>query len=72
MKISIVVKPNSKRPGVEKLPDGSYRVAVKSPPVDGKANEEVVEALARYFKVPKKNICIVHGAGGRKKWVEVG
>jgi hypothetical protein len=32
MKLQITVKPNSRKPGVEKISDGSYRVAVNDPP----------------------------------------
>lgn len=71
MRIEITVKPNSRRPGVEKLPDGTYRVAVNAPPREGRANEAVIEALAGYFDVPKSSIRIRMGSSGRKKVVEI-
>lgn len=46
MKLQITVKPNSRKPGVEKLPDGNFRVAVSAPPWEGRANEEVKEAYS--------------------------
>ena len=39
MKINIKVHARSKRESVVELPDGSYKVEVKAPPVDGAANE---------------------------------
>ncbi|MBI2082435.1 MAG: DUF167 domain-containing protein [Deltaproteobacteria bacterium] len=71
MKISITVKPNARKEGVEKCADGSYRVLVRAAPVEGKANEAVVETLADYFSVPKSAVLIVKGARGRKKLVEI-
>jgi uncharacterized protein (TIGR00251 family) len=71
MKISITVKPRCKKEKVERLPDGSYRVAVAAPPHEGKANEAVVEALAQFFGVAKSKIQIVKGTSGRKKIVEI-
>lgn len=71
MKISITVKTNAKRPGVEKQPDGSYRVAVKSPPTQGKANEEVIEILAKHFSLPKRSLRIKHGRTGKRKIMEI-
>jgi uncharacterized protein (TIGR00251 family) len=56
---------------VEKLPDGTYRVAVNAPPREGRANDEVIEALADHFGVRKADIRIVRGAFGRKKVVEI-
>ena len=71
MKLQITVKPNSRKPGVEKLPDGTYRVAVNAPPQEGRANEEVIEALADHFGVRKSDVRIVLGASGKKKVVEI-
>jgi uncharacterized protein len=71
MKLQITVKPNSRKPGVEKLPDGSYRVAVNAPPREGRANEEVIEALADFFGVRKSCVRIVLGSSGKKKVVEI-
>lgn len=71
MRLSITVKPNVRREGVELLPDGSYRVAVNVPPVEGKANGRVVKLLAKFFSVPPSTITILHGMQGRKKFVEI-
>jgi hypothetical protein len=40
MKKQVKVKPNSKNQSIEEAEDGSLTVHLKSPPVDGKANEE--------------------------------
>lgn len=71
MKIQVTVKPNVKREGVEKLPDGSYRVSVNAPPQEGRANKAVIELLAKFFKIPKSSITILRGQRGRKKLIEV-
>jgi uncharacterized protein (TIGR00251 family) len=52
--------------------DGSLTVQLKSPPVDGKANQELVELLAKELAVPKSCIRIKSGASSRNKRVEVG
>jgi len=65
------VVPRAKRPGVERMPDGSWRVAVSAPAEDGKANAAVIEALAREFDVPKGAVKIVRGLTGRLKEVEI-
>ena len=72
MKIQITVKPNARRPAVERLPDGSYRVAVNAPPVEGRANQAVIELIADYFNVPKSSVTLLRGMRGKKKVVEVG
>ncbi len=72
MKISVTVKPQARKTKVERLPDGSYRVAVSAPAHEGRANEAVIEVLADFFDVPKSRVEIVSGASGRKKIVEIG
>lgn len=71
MEIQVVVKPNSRRTGVEEVEPGIYRVSVNAPPQEGKANAAVIEALANHFGVPKSRVTILHGQKGRKKRVEI-
>ena len=71
MRINVKVKPRSKVKGVIRLPDGTYQVMVNAPPIEGKANEQVVEALAEHFDCPKRDITILKGSSGRLKIVEI-
>lgn len=71
MKIEVQVKPNARKENVEIVGGGVYRVSVNAPPQDGKANEAVIELLARYFNVRKTAITILRGHSGRRKLVEV-
>ncbi len=71
MKISVRVKPNSRRNLVVPQTDGSYLVSVNVPAVEGKANERLVEVLAEYFKKRKREISIVSGSGSRNKVVDI-
>ena len=71
MRISVRVKPNARKNEVEDLGEGKYRVSVTAPPVDGKANEKVVEILAEYFGKPKSAVTILRGESGREKVVEI-
>ncbi|AZZ38253.1 hypothetical protein CIK05_01375 [Bdellovibrio sp. qaytius] len=72
MKITVAVKPNSKKELVEQLADGSYMVRVNVPPVDGKANERVIELLSEYFRQPKSLIALVSGPKSKKKIFSIG
>ncbi len=67
----VKVKPNSKQQQITEEPDGSLTVRLKSPPVDGKANEELINLLADKFEVRKSAIVIKSGFASRNKWVEV-
>lgn len=71
MQKKIKVKPNSKQQKTEEQPDGSLTVHLKSPPVDGKANEELIKLLSEKFDVPKSHIKIKLGLSSRQKLVEI-
>lgn len=71
MKIKVKVKPNSKQQKIEKTADGSLIVRLKSPPIDGKANNELIELLAKQFKVSKSEITIYTGLSSKNKLIEI-
>ncbi|MGB7445113.1 MAG: DUF167 domain-containing protein [Coleofasciculaceae cyanobacterium] len=71
MKKQVKVKPNSKKQNIEELADGSLKVNLKSPPVDGKANQELIELLAKKFGVSKSKINIKSGLSSKRKLVEI-
>lgn len=49
----------------------ALKVSVKSAPVDGQANEELIEIIAKHFDVPKSKISILSGLKGRFKVLKV-
>lgn len=71
MKKRIKVKPNSRRQTIVEELDGSLSVHLKSPPVEGKANDELIKLLANKFDLPKSRITIKSGLSSRNKLVEI-
>jgi hypothetical protein len=71
MKKQVKVKPNSKNQSIEEAEDGSLTVHLKSPPVEGKANEELIQILSKKFNVSKSKIFIKSGLSSRNKLVEI-
>ena len=71
MRKQVKVKPNSKIQKLVEEPDGSLTVHLKSPPVDGKANEELIKLLSKKFDVPKSHITIKSGLSSRQKLIEI-
>ena len=69
--IQVRVRPNAGRSLLERLPDGTYTARLKSPPVDGKANEELIALIAKRFSCAKSLVTIKAGATGRTKLVGV-
>ena len=68
--IQVTVKPNSRVSRLEES-DGTWIARVKSPPVDGKANQELLELIAGHFGVPRSRVTIKSGAGARVKRVQI-
>jgi uncharacterized protein (TIGR00251 family) len=71
MKITVHVKPNARKEAVTLREDGVYVVQVSVPPIEGKANERLIEVLSEHFHRPKRAIQILKGARGRHKIVEI-
>jgi uncharacterized protein len=69
--LRVKVKPNSKKQDIQTAEDGSLIVHLKSPPVDGKANTELIKLLAERFDVPKSSIRIKSGLSSKQKLVEI-
>ena len=71
MVIQIKVKPNSRASRLEQNEDGTWLAQLKSPPVDGKANEELIALVAKHFKRPKSEVTIKSGASSRTKLIQI-
>ena len=69
--LQIRVKPNSRASLLEQSADGTWIARVKAPPVDGKANAELVELVAAHFGCRKSAVAIRSGASGRLKLVRI-
>jgi len=71
VKISIIAHPNSKNPRVEKDLLKTIHVYVSAPPIEGKANREITDALAEYFKVKRSSVILMSGAKSQNKVFEI-
>lgn len=69
--IQVKVKPNARQSTLTEQPDGTWRAEVKAPPVDGKANAELIALVADRFDCPKSSVTIHRGASGRTKRVTI-
>lgn len=70
-KLQVRVKPDSRISELEELNDGTWLARVKAPPVDGKANAELVALIARHFKLRKSRVTVSSGMSGRLKLIRI-
>jgi uncharacterized protein (TIGR00251 family) len=69
--ISVRVIPRAGKSGIAGTRGDALLVRLQAPPVDGAANAELVEVLARALQVPKRAVEIVSGDRSRTKRVRV-
>jgi len=69
--IEVKVKPNSRASSLELAADGSWLAQLKSPPVDGKANAELIGLVARHFGCAKSAVSIKSGSSARTKRLRI-
>jgi hypothetical protein len=70
MRINVRVIPKAKHNKVLVEPD-RLKVYLTAPPVEGKANEALIEILAEHYGIKRNQIRIVRGEKGRDKVVEI-
>lgn len=71
VRFGVYVKPRASRSKLLGVKDGVLTVALRSPPVDGAANAELIAVVAKELGVRKSDVTIVSGATGRRKVVAV-
>jgi len=69
--IQVKVKPNARSSELSEEADGTWLARIKAPPVDGKANAELIRLIAEHFGVRKADVTIKSGASGRIKYVQI-
>lgn len=70
--LAVRVLPNARRSGIEGLWNGSHlKIALSAPPVDGKANEALIDFLSDFFDLRKSAITLLSGQTGRIKTISL-
>jgi len=72
VRLALRVQPGAKRSALlARLASGEWKVAVSAPPLEGRANEAVVELLSELLGVKRRQVVVTRGASSRNKQVEV-
>jgi uncharacterized protein (TIGR00251 family) len=69
--LQVKVKPRSRTSELVRGTDGTWMARLKAPPVDGRANRELIALVAAHLKCPKAAVSIKSGTTGRLKLVRV-
>lgn len=69
--IRVKVKPHSRTSVLERLEGDTWLARLRSLPIDGKANAELIGLVAEHFRCRKSAVSIKSGATGRTKLVRI-
>jgi hypothetical protein len=53
------------------ISENQIKIGVESSPVKGKANQEIIKKLSKYFKIPASSIQIKSGHKSKQKILEI-
>ena len=67
VEISVLLQPRSSKTRTMGVYGDSLKIAVTAPPVEGKANQALIEFVSAALKLPKSSISIVSGESSRRK-----
>lgn len=69
--LRVRAQPRSSRAGVVGLLSDTLKVCIRSAPVEGKANAEIIEVLADFFHLPKCAFSFVRGETAKTKFISI-
>ncbi len=69
--LAIHAQPGARRTEVAGLHGQALKVRVAAPPVEGRANDELIALVAETLGVPRKSVSVVKGGASRHKTVLV-
>ena len=67
--VPVLAQPGAKRSAIVRFQAGAVKIAVNQPPDKGRANEAIVEMLAKTLDLPLRSVELVAGATSRKKMI---
>jgi uncharacterized protein (TIGR00251 family) len=69
--LQIKVKLHARKSSLQLSSDGTWLAWLQSPPIDGKANAELIRLIAERFKITRAQVSIQSGTTGRLKRVRI-
>jgi uncharacterized protein (TIGR00251 family) len=69
--LEVQVQPRSSRNQVVGEQDGRLKIKLTAPPVEGEANQALINYLAHLLELPRRNIKLLKGESSRHKLIEI-
>jgi len=71
VRFSVRLQPRASKNEIVGLQSVSLKVRVTAPPVEGMANDALIELLSKALETSRRNVCIVSGHSSRTKVIEI-
>jgi uncharacterized protein (TIGR00251 family) len=71
LELDLVVQPRASRSRIAGLLGGRLKVQLAAPPVDGAANDALIDLFASLVGVPRRDVSIVRGESSRRKTLAI-
>lgn len=68
---AVKVQPRARKNAITGVVGDALKLALTAPPVDGRANQAVVEFLADFFEITRSSITIASGETSRNKVIRI-
>jgi hypothetical protein len=68
---TVRVQPRATKSAIAGEVEGSLKIKLAAPPVDGAANEELIRFLAKLFGVARRDVTILSGATAKTKIIQI-
>lgn len=69
--LSVRVHPGAKKNDVTGLHAGAVKISLTTPPVDGRANEALIEFVADLLRIPRARVALLSGMTSRMKVLRI-
>ena len=68
----LYIQPGASKSEIKGIHGTRLKISIKAPPVDGAANEAVIEFLADHYRIPRSRIHLISGKTSRQKniWIQ--
>lgn len=71
IRFAVKVQPRARKNAITGSVGDALKLSLTAPPVEGKANQAVIEFLADFFDIPRSSVTIASGETSRLKMVNI-
>lgn len=69
--IEVHAQPQARKNEIVGLYNDRLKIKIKSPPVDGKANDTLIEFLANLLEINRSSVQLIKGDSARQKQIRI-